>query len=142
MDILDDIGMLGVSPAISPMEKNLKLTPTDDKFLNNPFLLRRIISRLILNITRTIYLIKSIFLVNSSNSHETTSWCCSLCFIKEYLAKVYVQYKITWNCQGIVIQIEQVVLPQENQSWATLSSLVVFISWKTKKQATIFHSST
>lgn len=54
MEILEDAGLLGAIPCLSPMEPKLKLTNFEGDLLNNPSTYRRIVGRLLyLTITRT-----------------------------------------------------------------------------------------
>ncbi|KAK2995291.1 hypothetical protein RJ640_013500 [Escallonia rubra] len=53
LDILQDLGLLGVRPDKFPMEQNLKLTPTDGILLSDQTKYRRLVGRLIyLTVTR------------------------------------------------------------------------------------------
>ena len=53
LDLLDEEGLLGTAPVAFPMEQNLKLKPTEEDLMKNPFQYRRIVGKLIyLTITR------------------------------------------------------------------------------------------
>ncbi|WJZ91571.1 hypothetical protein VitviT2T_010631 [Vitis vinifera] len=53
LDILDEAGLLGAKPLLTPMEENNKLLPTVGDLLKNPSIYRRLVGQLIyLTITR------------------------------------------------------------------------------------------
>lgn len=47
LDIQNDVGLLGASPASFPMEQHLKLTPTEGEILKDPTKYRRLVGHLI-----------------------------------------------------------------------------------------------
>lgn len=147
LEILDDVGFLGVQPVDFPMEQSLKLTNNQGDLLLNPSRYRRLIGRLIyLTITRPDITYSVNILSQFMHAPRKPHWDAALRIVR-YLK----------NSPGLGLLFSSnsslTLKAYCDANWAncpmtrrSTSGYCVFlgdslISWKTKKQKTVSRSS-
>ncbi|KAK3030681.1 hypothetical protein RJ639_035885 [Escallonia herrerae] len=147
LNILQDLGLLGVRPDKFPMEQNLKLTPTDGILLSDPTKYRRLVGRLIyLTVTRPdiVYSVRTL----SQFMHEPRKphWNAAIRIVK------YIKGN---PGQGLLFPFTNNLVLKAfcDSDWGgcrttrrSVTEYCIFlgnslVSWKSKKQANVSRSS-
>lgn len=148
LDIVADAGLLGCKPVATPMEKNHKLLSDKGPFCKDPARYRRFVGKLVYLVITRPELSYAVHVLSQVMQHPREVHWDAVVRVIRYLKGCPGQGIMLKSISDMRLRVfcdaDWAACPKSRRS---LSSFVVLlgdspISWKTKKQNTVSHSST
>lgn len=147
LDIVAEAGLLGCKPTSTPMEHNHKLLSDKGAFYKNPARYRRFVGKLVYLVITRPELSYAVHVLSQVMQHPREAHWDAVVRVIQYLKGTPGQgimlKAVSDLCLRVFCDADWAACPRSRRS---LSSFIVLlgnspISWKTKKQDTVSHSS-